>query len=358
MPTFAPMKRNTTIFSLWALLGTLAFIGCSPDPMPDHIDLLRHFGSMPAATLIVHPYDDVDLTQISRLKANLHTHTRISDGKQTADEMIKLYAEKGYDIVAITDHEKPYAKITGMVQVAGRDVLVIQGSEITMTHHFNSLFTHHGRQNGYTIESAMRSEITNANSVVFFNHPGRHSWFYPISFYIDMYNKFPAENLVGMEVVNSEDEYPSDKETWHKVLTGISPHRTVYGFANDDAHAYAEVGFSFNEFLTDDFTEEGVRKAIVNGKSFFYSSSTVSKPTGPMPLVRNIIVNTEAMTIQVDADHYDKIEWRSCGVVVSTQTEIAINGKEHERGFNLGKYVQFTLIGKGGQLFSQPFLIK
>jgi len=347
------MKKQT-IFSLWALTFGLIFTNCSPDPLPTNVDLLQYFGSIPPATHIENPYKDVDLTQVRRLKANLHTHTRVSDGRQTADEMIKAYAERGYDILAITDHEQTYAKSTGTVNVAGREIFVIKGIEITMTHHFNSLFTNSGKPYYLNVESAISSEIKNHNSVLFLNHPGRHSWFYPTGFYFDLFGKFPVENLVGMEAVNSEDEYPSDKETWHKVLTAMSPNRPVYGFANDDAHAYAEIGFSFNEFLTDDFTEEGVRRAIVNGVSFFSSTATVSKPSGPMPHVKDIVLDTNAMTITVDAINYDKIEWRSCGVVVGRDEEIAINND----GYNLCKYVQFTLIGKGGQLFSQPFLIK
>ena len=38
-------------------------------------------------------------------KANMHSHTNISEGKFTAEEIKAAYAEKGYSIVAFTDHE-------------------------------------------------------------------------------------------------------------------------------------------------------------------------------------------------------------------------------------------------------------
>ncbi len=38
-------------------------------------------------------------------KANMHSHTTISDGKLTPEEMKAAYVEKGYSIVAFTDHE-------------------------------------------------------------------------------------------------------------------------------------------------------------------------------------------------------------------------------------------------------------
>ena len=38
-------------------------------------------------------------------KANLHMHTTISDGHMTVEETKKAYMDKGYSIVAFTDHE-------------------------------------------------------------------------------------------------------------------------------------------------------------------------------------------------------------------------------------------------------------
>ena len=40
-------------------------------------------------------------------KANLHSHTHLSDGKLTPEELKKAYKENGYSVLAITDHERP-----------------------------------------------------------------------------------------------------------------------------------------------------------------------------------------------------------------------------------------------------------
>ena len=37
-------------------------------------------------------------------KANLHCHTTVSDGRFSPEEIKKLYKEKGYNVVAFTDH--------------------------------------------------------------------------------------------------------------------------------------------------------------------------------------------------------------------------------------------------------------
>ena len=42
-----------------------------------------------------------------QFKANLHAHSKISDGRLTPEEMKKIYREKGYSILCITDHNIP-----------------------------------------------------------------------------------------------------------------------------------------------------------------------------------------------------------------------------------------------------------
>lgn len=45
--------------------------------------------------------------QYKQFKANLHCHSTFSDGKKTPTELKKMYKDKGYSILAITDHEVP-----------------------------------------------------------------------------------------------------------------------------------------------------------------------------------------------------------------------------------------------------------
>ena len=41
-------------------------------------------------------------------KANLHSHTTLSDGKRSPEELVSEYKKRGYSVLAITDHEAPY----------------------------------------------------------------------------------------------------------------------------------------------------------------------------------------------------------------------------------------------------------
>ena len=40
-------------------------------------------------------------------RGNLHTHSTVSDGLKTPDEVIRIYRNEGYDFLAFTDHWKP-----------------------------------------------------------------------------------------------------------------------------------------------------------------------------------------------------------------------------------------------------------
>ena len=55
------------------------------------------------------------------LKGNLHTHTTISDGAKKPEEVLSMYAEAGYDFIAITDHYSFYpTEIShGMTVISG-----------------------------------------------------------------------------------------------------------------------------------------------------------------------------------------------------------------------------------------------
>ena len=58
-------------------------------------------------------------------KANLHSHSTLSDGKLTPEELKKLYKDNGYDILAITDHEYPKSHN----ELTDKDFLMVTGYE-------------------------------------------------------------------------------------------------------------------------------------------------------------------------------------------------------------------------------------
>lgn len=70
------------------------------------------------------------LPAVSRyFKANLHTHSNISDGDLTPEETVKLYRENGYQILCITDHNI----IVNHSDKNTDDFLLLTGVEIDLT---------------------------------------------------------------------------------------------------------------------------------------------------------------------------------------------------------------------------------
>ena len=45
---------------------------------------------------------------LPQFKANLHSHSNLSDGRLTPESMAEAYQARGYSVLAITDHEAPY----------------------------------------------------------------------------------------------------------------------------------------------------------------------------------------------------------------------------------------------------------
>ena len=60
------------------------------------------------------------------LKANLHTHTRMSDGALEPDEVLAWHAANGYDVVALTDHD------LRTVEPAPAGLVALPGAELSL----------------------------------------------------------------------------------------------------------------------------------------------------------------------------------------------------------------------------------
>ena len=75
-------------------------------------------------------YDRISVMR--KLKGNLHTHSIYSDGEKSIEELVVIYQNKGYDFIAITDHDfmvnEEYFK---KLPVITDDFIVFRGLELT-----------------------------------------------------------------------------------------------------------------------------------------------------------------------------------------------------------------------------------
>lgn len=63
----------------------------------------------------------LDMFGNTRCKVGLHTHTTLSDGRETPENAAKIYKAAGYDAIAITDHWKYHGEgeISGLKIISG-----------------------------------------------------------------------------------------------------------------------------------------------------------------------------------------------------------------------------------------------
>ena len=106
------------------------------------------------------PYSAVNFATVNKYKTSMHMHTNLSDGTNTPTQMIEAYAAKNFDIISITDHDFngdgitptwPWSTVTAFTPIAfagevaelynvnGRNMLAVQGNELSNGHHRQSL---------------------------------------------------------------------------------------------------------------------------------------------------------------------------------------------------------------------------
>ena len=101
-------------------------------------------------------------------KANLHTHTTLSDGKFSAAEVVTLYREAGYDVLAFTDHWKtnPVSsyEAQGMTLLSGMELH--PGGPRNITWHFLALGLPEDRGDELVVERLGRVHAAVADALV------------------------------------------------------------------------------------------------------------------------------------------------------------------------------------------------
>lgn len=344
------------------------------------------------------PYASVNWGTYGQYKADFHAHSNESDGSPQPAETVEEHYKKGFDILALTDHnvtnttwnrkDDPTGKgrtyltderlqeITYGTDRDGRGMVAIQNSdEQSVSDHLNTFFTPFNNEAGATLESNI-AKTQELGGICHINHPGR---YYGgrntsgtagedaannpanIKKYVDLFMKYDA--CVGMEIINKLDgDSYSDRILWDNILQETMPEgRFVWGFSNDDTHSNEATGHSYNMMLLPTNNPAEIRKAMENGT--FYASAHVAKREGytitdhsiindyQPPVITNIEVDQDEDTITIEGDLYNTIEWIADGEVIATGNTIDLNdyeGKVHS-------YVRAQLKGDEGISFTQPF---
>lgn len=361
-------KRTDNLIFLFIFTSILIFVaGCQP------------------VRQIENPYHAINWKRDRQYKSNLHTHTMVSDGWMNPHTVVEKYHEKGYQILAITDHNSvtyPWEDFSGL-KVSGKTIkriedktlkpqeeeiittadlnfknvrpselgmIAIQGNELSSHHHMGSLFNDH---NGTTTEDESLKATAAKNGVNILNHPGRYHETnpkqYSLEWYLDLYRRYP--HLLGMEVYNCGNRFPHDDLLWDSVLTVIAPARPVWGFSNDDMHSMRDFGRNWNVFPLPEFNEQEVRQAMENGAFYFVYAPEGHDGAQP-PVIESIKVNRGI--IGINSAKHDSIAWINNGKTIKRGNKFRIKDTGEEIN-----YIRAEIYGADYSVVcTQPFFIK
>lgn len=235
------------------------------------------------------------------LKGNLHTHTLESDGDSTPAEVVRWYAEHGYDFLVITDHDK----VTRVDDARG--LVLIPGEEVTdrlpkKPLHVNAIGIEEAvkPQGGATPVEVLQRDIDavrKAGALALINHPN-FGWAFGADELLQLERANFLEIASGHPFVNAQGP-PSVESMWDRMLTAG---KRIYGVAVDDSHHLKRAG-------DDDVVPPGKAWVVVraekrDAKSIlaalargdFYASTGVE--------LAELAINEKSITVRVREKNY------------------------------------------------------
>lgn len=184
------------------------------------------------------PFDLSDGDGYFWLKANLHTHTTNSDGREEPQQRLDGYVEQGYDCLCLTDH-RAITRIDTLQ--APDDFVLIQGVELHptnpfggQTHHFVALNVQEDVDSQTMAPQLVIDAVLEQGGQAWLAHP---HW----SSVNILRDTIPLRGLSGLEVFNTtcrcagRGESSVHWDDWMSLETKLYP-----ALATDDAHAPAE----------------------------------------------------------------------------------------------------------------------
>ncbi len=342
--------------------------------------------------VVKNPYEDIDWDNINQYMANLHSHTIKSDGRGEPEQVIQMYADAGYKILAITDHDNYYTNRDGERDVepthettwpwtrwidsepsmvwenngketsafypdlGNQGMLAIRANELTTHPHQVSLFNNCGFPDREHTEENRITCIEKEDGLAYWAHPtdyipgGR--WEDQLfDTDLDEAVSYFAHYLLGHDVMlgiemQLENRLERDILLLDTLLARYYKNHDIFIMGADDSHG-TSVGLSATMTIVfaEELTEDAVRNALQNGHKI------VGSRVETLPVFHSIEVNERDNEITLDLSHYDTVTWFK-------------NGREFQKGntvdySNVRDAVLRFEVESGGQTFySQGFYIQ
>lgn len=266
------------------------------------------------STFLENPYAISNGQSYQWLRGNLHAHSNRSDGNRNPQEVIDSFAQKGYQIFALSDHDV-FSDYTGL---DGRGMILLTANEVSANGPHILQIGSSKRADTHGDRQKVIDEILATSGFAIINHPNWGETYDHIS--VETMQRL--KNYVGMEIYNAGcydhagSSYALDK--WDRLLNAG---KMIWGFANDDTHEAKEDGRGWNMVLvpSHDLSAQAVYDAFKNGR--FYASSGVtfskievngsklkvcSENAEALEIIGNLgrqVMFVEGKEIEIDASH-------------------------------------------------------
>jgi predicted metal-dependent phosphoesterase TrpH len=199
-------------------------------------------------------------------RADLHIHTRVSDGLTSVEAVVEHLEQLGtLDVVAITDHEDATGGLRAreLAERRGYRLQVIPGAEITtLQGHVVALFVERAPRSFRGIESTLEA-IHGAGGVAIAPHP--------FSWLTRSISERTLRRLVGraepgitFDAVETHNPSPAGRITRRRVLA-CNEEWGIPMVGASDAHHLAHAGSGWTDFPGS--TPEDLRRAILEGST-------------------------------------------------------------------------------------------
>lgn len=321
-------------------------------------------------------------------KANLHVHTTVSDGDFTPEEIKRMYMEKGYSIVAFTDHEVmvPHSDLTdeNFVAITSTEISVNERCDcdffFTKTYHLN-IYSPNERQDCfntfdkgkmwlkhsfdyitpeqenvkynrvYSVE-CINDIIKRANEegcLVSYNHP-----VWSLQNYSDYNN---LKGLWGVELYNTgcarNGYFDSEKPLDDLLREG----ERVLPLATDDAHKLVDCFGGFTMINAEELTYENIFKAMKNGDMYCSTGPQFFEISIENNIVKVVTSPVAYVGLSTDCRQlYAKRDEEN----LMTEVSFDINWyfDLSKDGPNEHKYIRITTVDKyGNRAYSRAYFI-
>ncbi|MGQ0550326.1 MAG: PHP domain-containing protein [Armatimonadota bacterium] len=210
-------------------------------------------------------------------KAQLHCHTRRSDGAFEPADLARRYRDAGYSFVCFTDHDR----ITRCDEVSTETFLVVPGIEETIVWWIPPLGPHLGRLvvDEPLFHGSAEARIVRtlaAGGVPVLHHPSWNGNLWTGAWPERVMTALPGPYLV--EIWNPHSRSEEDVRRWAQAVRTHGPGTRIGATASDDFHDGAQFNRAWVTVKTEVISAGALRDALLGGA--FYASTGVDAEFG------------------------------------------------------------------------------